>query len=209
MFSDPRHDPQPLAARVTDPFPGIDRHTLARLHQRDLAALDQVIRQFGGRIHTYLRRVLGRAADAEALAEDLCHDTLVCAFERARECRDPATFPAWLFRIARNRALDAMRTRVTRGRLLDRFRRHTRPPVAESPLDGLARRELQQRFEAAVRRLKEPFRSVFLLREVEGMSYEEIAEVMEISAKTVSSRLARAREALRGALADYLGEVDP
>jgi RNA polymerase sigma-70 factor (ECF subfamily) len=77
----------------------------------------------------------------------------------------------------------------------------------ESPFDSVSHREVQQRVDAELRRLPEPYRTTLILRDLEEMSYEEIAEVLQISLGTVKSRLTRGRQALKLRLAPYVREV--
>ena len=77
----------------------------------------------------------------------------------------------------------------------------------ESPFDSVAHREVQQRVDAELRKVPEPYRSTLILRDLEEMSYEEIAEVLQISLGTVKSRLTRGRQALKQRLAPYVREV--
>jgi RNA polymerase sigma-70 factor, ECF subfamily len=78
---------------------------------------------------------------------------------------------------------------------------------AESPFDNVAHHEVQARVEEELRQLSEPYRTTLILRDLEEMSYEEIAEVLQISLGTVKSRLTRGREALRQRLTPYVREV--
>ena len=78
---------------------------------------------------------------------------------------------------------------------------------ADSPFDNVAHHEVQARVEEELRKLSEPYRTTLILRDLEDMSYEEIAEVLEISLGTVKSRLTRGRDALRQRLTPYVREV--
>jgi RNA polymerase sigma-70 factor (ECF subfamily) len=78
---------------------------------------------------------------------------------------------------------------------------------ADSPFDNVVHREMQKRVEDALRQVPEPYRTTLILRDLEEMRYEEIAEVLEISLGTVKSRLTRGREALKQRLAAYVGEM--
>jgi RNA polymerase sigma-70 factor (ECF subfamily) len=78
---------------------------------------------------------------------------------------------------------------------------------AESPFDNVAHHEVQHRVEEELSKVPEPYRTTLILRDLEEMSYEEIAEVLEISLGTVKSRLTRGREALRQRLTPYVREV--
>jgi RNA polymerase sigma-70 factor (ECF subfamily) len=77
----------------------------------------------------------------------------------------------------------------------------------DSPFDNVAHREVQKRVDEELRRLPEPYRTTLILRDLEDMSYEEIAEVLQISLGTVKSRLTRGRQALKERLAPYVREV--
>ena len=78
---------------------------------------------------------------------------------------------------------------------------------AESPFESFAHHEVRDRVEEELRHVPEPYRTTLILRDLEEMSYEEIAEVLEISLGTVKSRLTRGRDALRQRLAPYVREV--
>ncbi len=77
----------------------------------------------------------------------------------------------------------------------------------ESPFDNVAQHELQQRVDAELRRVAEPYRTSLILRDLEEMSYEEIAEILQISLGTVKSRITRGRQILKKRLAPYVREV--
>jgi len=77
----------------------------------------------------------------------------------------------------------------------------------DSPFDNVAHREVQRRVDAELRRVPEPYRTTLILRDLEDMSYEEIAEILQISLGTVKSRLTRGRQALKKRLAPYVREV--
>jgi RNA polymerase sigma-70 factor (ECF subfamily) len=79
----------------------------------------------------------------------------------------------------------------------------------ESPFDSVAHEEVRARVEEELRNIPEPYRTTVILRDLEEMSYEEIAEVLDISLGTVKSRLTRGREALRKRLTEYIREVGP
>jgi RNA polymerase sigma-70 factor (ECF subfamily) len=77
----------------------------------------------------------------------------------------------------------------------------------DSPFDNVAQHELQQRVDAELRRVAEPYRTSLILRDLEEMSYEEIAEILQISLGTVKSRITRGRQMLKKRLAPYVREV--
>jgi RNA polymerase sigma-70 factor (ECF subfamily) len=138
----------------------------------------------------YLCRIVG-GVDA---AQDLSQEVFLRVSRTAVPATDPAGSRAWLFRIARNLALNHLRTRRRRpepARLIDQ----AEPAVQEL---GVA---LSQ----ALASLSEIDRDVFLLREAAGLSYPEIAAACDLSVEAVRARLYRARGALRASLGDVIG----
>lgn len=95
---------------------------------------------------------------------------------------------------------DATRTAGLREALVD---------PGSSPFENVAQQEVCAKVEAELRLVPEPYRTTVILRDIEGLSYEEIAEILQISLGTVKSRLVRGREALKKRLASYAQEVAP
>ena len=79
----------------------------------------------------------------------------------------------------------------------------------KSPFDRVADHEVQTRVEAELRKIPEPYRTAVVLRDIEDLSYEQIAEIMQVSLGTVKSRITRGRDALRKRLSEYVREVGP
>lgn len=132
------------------------------------------------------------------------------AFRLARQGRVAENFAVWIFRVARNLALDHLRRGKVQERALDGVASAWEGPTSPRHLSRTPERQLEsvefgRELERALRSLPEDMRSVFLLREREGLSYGQIAEVIGVPSKTVSTRLHRARAKLRGELAPYLG----
>jgi RNA polymerase sigma-70 factor (ECF subfamily) len=189
-----------------------DDDLVAHVGRGDEAAFEELAARWGARLRDYLLRVTGEPA----AADDLLQEVLVAVFRSAALPDRAQPFAVWLFSIARNAALSHLRKRAARTKLLEllataprallaRFeRRAPRPPP-----DELIGDEFAAAFDAALRALPEEFRSVFLLREREELTYEQIAAVVGIPAKTVSTRLVRAREKLRRHLAPGFEEAPP
>jgi RNA polymerase sigma-70 factor (ECF subfamily) len=177
------------------------------VHGEDRALMPLVDR-YGSRVRTYL----GHVTRDGSWADDLTQEVFVRVFESATTFDPRFAFQVWIFRIARNLAVDLLRRQSTQRKLVDAMeervaegeRQAIRSRAASSPLQGLVDVEFAEHFERALKRLPEIFRTVFVLREVEGLAYEEIAEVVDASPKTVSTRLHRARLQLRKLLAPYL-----
>ncbi|HEX6937882.1 MAG TPA: sigma-70 family RNA polymerase sigma factor [Longimicrobiales bacterium] len=137
------------------------------------------------------------------VAADLVQGALVKAYTHLHRCRDPERFGAWLFRILANRCKDHLKSRRRRDVSLDA---ESAPP-ARSPEDpelDAERLELRHHLQAALERLPDIQREAFLLKHVEGLSYEEISEMLDVSVPALKMRVLRAREALRAVLEEVL-----
>ena len=157
----------------------------------DRAAFGELVRRHQDALYRFVVRMV-RSRD-EAL--EIAQEAFLRAWEALPQWQPEAQFRTWLFRIASNAALDALRRRRVVGfvPLAETFD----APGAEP--DPAKRLELKQEIaalEASLARLSPEHRGILLLREVENMSYEEIGAVLGLSEGTVKSRLARARAAL-------------
>ena len=146
-----------------------------------------------------------------ALAEDLAQETFIKVLNAIRTYRPEFKFSSWIFKIANNAAIDQLRRRELETLSLDGSP-HAQTPEEmqatalqlgsrqESALDEVAARELGSQIERAIARLRPEYRSCILLRHVEGHSYEEIAEMLDLPLGTVKTYIHRARNELRGYL---------
>jgi RNA polymerase sigma-70 factor, ECF subfamily len=144
------------------------------------------------------RHAYGMVQDPD-VAADLVQDAFVRAYARLASCEDPARFGGWLFTVLRNRCTDYVREHRRRDVPLD-----PRAPYAAAgggPAEELERGELRRKVEAALATLPEQQREAFLLKHVEGMSYEEMAGLLGAGISALKMRVARAREGIRAALA--------
>jgi RNA polymerase sigma-70 factor (ECF subfamily) len=188
-----------------------------RLLEGDAAAFTPFVESFQSKIFQYTWMMCGQREDAEEVAQD----TLLKVFESFDQLREPEHVKAWVFRIARNYCLMKRRRSVFAperelsldelmpGLMPDNDSRGSAasarvPDRRELPEQGLLRRELNRELEIAMQELPANYRSVVLLRDVEGLSTAEVAEVLELSADVVKQRLHRGRLALRKRLAGYL-----
>lgn len=181
-----------------------DEDLLDRVARGQQHAFDLVVARYGARLHGFLRHLLNDADEAEDVAQDVLVKVLLHSKDRDPSIR----FAVWLFCIARREALDHLRRRRSRAKILSALNSlgcgMTSWIRSLSPSRGLEADEFRRDLEIAITRLPPEQREVFLLREREGLEYEEIASVLEIPAKTVSTRLFRARERLREALRRHL-----
>jgi RNA polymerase sigma-70 factor (ECF subfamily) len=175
---------------VHDPDPRV----VARAQRGDLGAFEEIVRDCQADVYRfalYLTRDRGTA-------EDVTQETFLRAFRFIGGFRGGPKFSSWLLRIARNCSMDALRRPRNETALDDRLE-----PAGRPVADPTARVEL----ESALARVSPEHRESFLLTEVLGLSYREVADVLGVRVGTVKSRMFRARQALCRALADQEEEL--
>lgn len=192
--------------------PAEDALLVTRFQQGDRRAFEQLVKRHQGRLFSLAHRVTRN----EAQALEIVQETFLQAFQKLPDFRGDAAVGSWLHRIAMNFALMHLRHR----RVVDAVEEPLEPEVGkfredghwDEPPTGLWGRraddlvldaELRDKILAAVDLLPDSYRVVFVLRDVEGLSYEEISEATETTVASVKSRLHRARLALRESLGNY------
>ncbi len=179
----------------------------------NLAAFDRFVESFRSRLFQYSLLVCGHREDAEEVAQD----TLLKVFENFDQLREPERVRAWVFRIARNACLMKRRKSVfapayelSLDELMpvpgqgDGERKLEIADWSNLPDAGVLRTELKEVLKDAIRALPEIYRTVLLLRDVEELTTEEAAKILEVSGDVVKTRLHRARLAVRQKLDGYL-----
>jgi RNA polymerase sigma-70 factor, ECF subfamily len=172
-----------------------------RLAQKgDRAAFSALVRRHQDRIYRHLLHLTGSREEALELAQEV----FIKAWEALPDWRPDAQFHTWIYRIASNAALDVLRRRkvVQFVVLQDDYDELSDSPGPEAQLQA---RQGLRALDAALARLAPEQREIILLREVEGLSYSELAAFLDIDEGTVKSRLARARAAL-AAIHDRTGK---
>ena len=163
----------------------------ARARAGDVAAFGALVRRHQERVFRFLHRML----DAREEAMELSQDVFVKAWQALPGWRPEARFSTWLLQIARNAALDQLRRRrVVQFAPLDDGMDVA--DTAPGPEARYASRQRQALLENALQQIAAEHREILLLREIEDLSYAELAAVLGIAEGTVKSRLARARAAL-------------
>jgi len=172
----------------------------------DLSAFEQLMRRYEPKIFRLAQQVTGSEADAE----DVLQETFLKAFSKLDQFQHNARFYTWLVRIALNESFMKLRKRrnnvVSLDQEIDTGEDTIPRDVADwhpDPEQQYARSELQEILSRAIASLSLPYRTVFQLRDVEGLSTEETADVLQISVPAVKSRLLRARLQLREKLARF------
>jgi len=132
-------------------------------------------------------------------AQDLVQDALIKAYRSLRTCVDPERFQMWVFRILRNGALDYLKDIRRRSVSVDVL--PIRDPGPDPQVEAL-RSELRQELERGLGQLPTDLRDAFLMKHLEGLSYEEMADITGASVSALKMRVLRAREVLRESLAE-------
>ncbi|MGH8066537.1 MAG: RNA polymerase sigma factor [Candidatus Entotheonellia bacterium] len=182
------------------------------LKRKEASAFEQLIAQHGAMLYRVALRLLGQREEAE----DVLQEALLKVHQNIHTFDGRAALTTWLYRIVVNTALMRLRaqTRVpkelldTAGPLFTDEGEHAQE-VAEwalTPEAVLLRQETLSVLQQGIERLPELYRAVYVLAEIEGLPYQEIATILDLSVGTVKTRLHRARLFLRAMLADYFAE---
>jgi RNA polymerase sigma-70 factor (ECF subfamily) len=184
---------------------------ISRLRASDLTAFDELVAQFERPVYSLCFRLLGDAEEAR----DAAQETFLKVYKGLGGFRAEAGLKTWIYRIAINQAMNQQRWWRRRHRdetiSLDISRGdsdvtlgHLLPGKAESPEARAIANERESRITRALGEVKQEYRIALILREIEELSYEEIAETLSISIGTVKSRIARGREEMRRRVKDLL-----
>ncbi len=190
---------------------------VAELKAGSETAYAWLIGEFQQSVYGLVYRVVNDPADAA----DTTQEVFLKVFRGMKQFHGESSLKTWIYRIALHEAANRKRwwfrhkakeTSIEPAEAeTPGFCEHEMQMAltdhADSPFDNVAHREVQARVEEELRKVPEPYRTTLIRRDREEMSYEEIAEVLQVSLGTVKSRLTRGREALRQRLAPYVREV--
>lgn len=195
-----------------EPAVDVDAALVERVQRGDQKAFEMLVVKYQRRIERLIARMV-RDVD---LVEDIAQETFIRAYRALPNFRGESAFYTWLYRIAVNTAKKAM-IGLKRDPLLtesamassgddneDSSRVENDLSDGETPESVLASRQIAQTVNAAIESLSEDLRQAITLREIEGLSYEEISEMMNCPIGTVRSRIFRAREAIASRLRPLL-----
>jgi RNA polymerase sigma-70 factor (ECF subfamily) len=187
-----------------------DIRLMLRVRDDEPGAFEELVEQYQDRLVAVMHHVLGSAEEAE----DLAQEVFLRIYRARKKYRPRAKFSTWLFTIANNLALNALRTRQRKpvvpldvhdsGPLGPRPAEQLVRDRSSQPVQRMQQQELVRLIRQALDGLNERQRVAVVLNKFEDMSYEEIAEVMNLSVKAVKSLLSRARTNLRIALQNYI-----
>jgi len=185
-----------------------DEDLMGRVAEDDERAFPELVRRYQGRVTNLVSRVLN---DREC-ADDLAQEVFVRVFVHRRNYRRGSKFSTWLFTIAANLAKNEIRRRVRRRNwfsldALQEVLKDSAPQLAD-PTEGreskMEREQLRDAVGRAITAVPEKYRLSLVLRDIEGLSYEEIAQALGIPGGTVRSRINRARSMLKRKLQPLL-----
>lgn len=204
LSAESEFDPHRAETRQND-----DAALIAASIEGDPEAFTQLVRRHEDAVFNMSYRMLSHREDAR----DICQEIFLTVFNRMREFRGDSQFGTWIFRIAVNRCRDELRRRKTV--------KHTRPvaldpdaldpdvlaPAREPSAEAVARgKELEVIVSDCIASLPDDLREMIVLRDVQDLTYDEIAQVLDVPLGTVRSRLSRARSQLAELLEPILAE---
>lgn len=156
-----------------------------------------LVRRYEDVLYRYAERMTGRPDEAA----DIVQQAFIKGFRNLRRCREPERVGAWLFRIAVNLAKDHLKSRARRNVPLEAV--GTVPAERGDPERSAERAEVREEIERSLQRLTPEQREAFVLKHVEGWSYEEMSERLDVSVSALKMRVHRAREELQDLLWRY------
>ncbi|MGO8678390.1 MAG: sigma-70 family RNA polymerase sigma factor [Limisphaerales bacterium] len=201
-------EPSDEPAEVPAAPPADEMELVARARRGDLPAYDELVRRYQERIYATVYHMTANHEDAN----DLAQEAFIKAFHALKSFKGGSSFYTWVYRIAVNKTINFLKQRKNKAQLslddLDLNAEHDPDLVAliseKTPRREVSLAELQEKLNVAMQKLSEPHRLVVTLHDVQGLSHEEIAKIMDCNIGTVRSRLFYARQQLQAYLSDYL-----
>jgi len=202
---------------MSEPVPATDASTptvvpegdlVRRARHGDLEAYDDLVKRYQERIYATVYHMTSNHDDAN----DIAQEAFIKAYQALKSFKGGSTFYTWLYRIAVNKTINFLKQRKNRLHFslndID-FNAENDPDLValvsdKTPFRNVGLTELQKKLNEALHRLSEPHRMVVVLHDVQGMSHDEIADIMDCNIGTVRSRLFYARQQLQGYLAEYV-----
>ncbi len=178
-----------------------EQQLVSAARQGDMAAFESLVHLYEKRVFALTLRMCGNREDAAEAAQE----AFLAAWQGLAFFRGDSSFSTWLYRLASNACVDLLRResrhRTAAGPSLDDEELNLEVPDAmPSPQDEAERRELREEIERGLAALSPEHREVLVLRELHQLSYDEIAETLDLDVGTVKSRISRGRKQLRNFL---------
>lgn len=178
-----------------------DEELMFRLARGNSYALEVLVKRYKLKIINFVYRMVGDLDQAE----DIAQEVFIRVYQHRERYQPIAKFSTWLYTIASNLAKSELRRRSIFNPIsLTRLKGERLSSIKSSPDKALLEKELGQKIQEGIEKLKPNYRAPLILRDVEGLSYEEISEIVGCPLGTVKSRINRARLKLREILDDYI-----
>lgn len=177
----------------------MERERIARAQAGDARAFEQLMGAYEKKVYGLCLRMMGSVHDGE----DAAQEAMLRIWQRLPQYRGESGFATWVYRVTASACTDALRSRARRAQpSLEALGEDGFDPAddAPTPHQQTEARERQAAMQRAIDGVPEQMRSVFLLRDVHGLSVEETAKALGVSGGTVKSRLSRAREKIAASL---------
>ena len=179
-----------------------EKKLIERAYGGDPSAFNRLMAQHENRMYAVALRMCGNREDAQ----DCLQEAMLRVYRAIGSFKGQSTFSTWVYRITMNTCLDELRRKKNRQNTsLDNL-----VDMGWSPTDGGAgpekqalMREMREKMHGAIRELPDDMRAAVVLRDIQGFSYDEIAQMLEINVGTIKSRISRGREKLREKLKEY------
>lgn len=184
-----------------------DEALVARAQEEDERAFGELIERYETKVYSLALKMLRNPEDAE----DVLQDTFLRAYRGLKSFKGHSTFSTWIYRITANSALMKLRKKqLPTVSIEDADERETPINIADwapGPVEQLLNQETQEAMADAIEALPAEFRQVFVLRDVEGLSNADVAEILDLSVAAVKSRLHRARLKIRNHLSHFFNDT--
>lgn len=214
MVKRPRTERDASAGYLAKPVPLEDAELIEQIKAGQTESYGRLVEKYQDRVFNACWRICGHLEDAR----DVTQEAFLKAFDGISGFRQQSGFYTWVFRVAVNLAISHRRKARVRqtvsldesvgvaGSQAENLARRVQDKSAEEPGRAVGQAELHGHVARALQGLDDDHRAVVVLRDIEGLDYQEIGEILQIPAGTVKSRLHRARMALREALVPVLEE---
>lgn len=186
-----------------------DKELVEALKAGDATSFDELLKRYSEKVHNLAMRITRNEEDAEEILQDV----FVTVHKKIDKFEGKSAFSSWLYRVTANTAFMKLRKRrQTPAVSLEDFGTSVKESWVSKRSEDCdvdyisSRHELRGELEEAIERLPEEYRAIFLLRDVDGLSSQEVGEILNISVPAVKSRLHRSRLMLRKKLQKYYDE---
>jgi len=174
-----------------------DLDSINRFKAGDTSAFEEIVLRYQDKVYNLCRHMLGNADDAE----DAAQDVFLKAYQALPKFQPDASLYTWLYRIATNTCIDYKKKPIFESLFGDSGEGekliHDRASDAPSPEKLYQSKQIDEALRESLGKLSPKLRAIIILKEIEELSYDEIADTLDISMGTVKSRIARAREELQ------------